>query len=524
MKGTKVILLILMILVVLTACKKEKTSWNSDWNFPLFNDTLRISDWVNDSTFSENTDNSIQVSLDRQIASVDFFNLVEIPDTFIIHTFTINFSSLLIAPGTQFVNEEEEHQFDLGDVVLSKARFKNGEAQIKIENPIEATVEFQIELPGVTKNGVVFSQTEMVPPKENGNSGSEIFTLDLSGYQIDMTGTDGDSYNTLRSRMTVRSSDDSEETTMTNQDIVIFEVTLRDLVLDYGKGYFGSEVIEEKTDFQIDLLNNITDGNLALSPINMSLFIENGIKAKAQLKVNELKNTNFENNAVALSHPKIGENININPAQGEFGNFTPSVYQLDFTPSNSNLNDFIENLGSNFILDLDVSLNPWGNSSLGNNEIFPESRVKVRLQSDFLLSAGAENLTFIDTFETDFENQEEALRVSQGDLIVKVGNSFPYEGEISIFLLNENHEEILFLDSDNIIAAGSTDDSEGTHSEVESELIFRLPNNVLANLSNLKFIRFKAVLNSSSYPDNIVYSNAELRINAYTNFKLKTEL
>ena len=524
MKQTRFIFFILIILAVVTACRKEKTTWDSEWNFPLFNDTLKISDWVNDSTFYENPDNSIQVRLDRQIANVDFFDLVEIPDTFIVHTFTINFSSLLIAPGTEFVNEEEEHQFDLNDVVLTKARFREGEAEIKIENPIEATVEFKIELPGVTKDGVVFSQTEIVPPKQGGNPGSETFTLDLSGYQIDMTGTNGDSYNTLRSKMTVRSTTDNEETIMTNQDVVLFEVTMRNLALDYAKGYFGSEVIEEETEFQIDLLNNITEGNLSLSPLNISMFIENGIKAKAQLKVNEFTNTNFENNTVALSHPKIGENININPAQGGIGNFTPSNYQLDFTPSNSNLNDFIENLGNNYNLDFSINLNPWENSSLGNNEIFPESRVNVRLQSDFLLSAGTENLTFIDTLETSFENQEEAFRVKDGDFVFKIENSFPYEGELTIYLLDENYDEILLLESDNIIAAGSTDESEGVHTAVESELLYRVPAHVLENLNTVKFIRFKAVLNSSSYPDNTVYKNAELRINAFTNFRLKTEL
>jgi hypothetical protein len=524
MSRKRLIVLLLVAANAFFSCRKENTSWETDWRLPIINDTLAINDLVNDSTLAVNADNSLQVRLQRRLATLDFFDLVEIPDTFIVQDFTINFSQLELPPGTVYVDEVDEHDFDLGDVVLTQARFAEGAAKIRIENPVETTVLFDIELPGVTLNGQTFQQSVAVPPAQNGQAGVRDFELPLAGHNVDLRGINGNQFNKLRSRMTARTSPDGPTVTITNQDIVIFRVQMDGLRLDYAKGYFGSQVIHDTAKVDAEILRNITDGSIAFEPLSAALTVSNGIKAKAQVRLNELNSINFNANTVALQHPIIGQKNNIDAAQGDASNLFPSQWSVLFDAANSNLNAFVENIGYNYEVDYSIFLNPWGNTSLGNDEIFPNSRVNVDLETDFLLGVGMQNLTLRDTFDFDFSQENNIAKVKEGTLVVEVENGFPFEGALSLRMLDDNSEEIGIIAGSQSLLAGTTDATAGLHGKQNSELRFELTPELVSQLEAIRSIEVNVQFNSITFPENILYANAELFIKAYCLFKLKTEL
>ncbi|MDG2440092.1 MAG: hypothetical protein P8M19_00355, partial [Crocinitomicaceae bacterium] len=62
-------LLALMALFLFTSCKKENTVWETDWSVPVINDTLSLSNLVNDSTLAE-TGGFYSVDLNRSLFDI----------------------------------------------------------------------------------------------------------------------------------------------------------------------------------------------------------------------------------------------------------------------------------------------------------------------------------------------------------------------------------------------------------------------------------------------------------------------
>src|SRR5690554_7615375 len=88
------------------------------------------------------------------------------------------------------------------------------------------------------------------------------------------------------------------------------------------------------------------------------------------------------------------------------------VFHLD--NSTGNLKGFLENLGSTYNVGYAITLNPYGNTSNGNDVLYPQSDVKVKLKANFPLLVGADDLTLQDTFAIDFKNDNKLLRVESG--------------------------------------------------------------------------------------------------------------
>ena len=516
--------LLIMVLSVVAACRKEKASWNSNWIFPLIKDTLAIENFVNDSTLSINADNSIQFTLHRDVFNIDLFSVVKIPDTTIQQTFAIGFSSLTLAPGTQYVNQTEEHYFDLGEPVLLQTRTKSGKAFITIQNPIPTMAIFQIDLPGVTKDGNEFSQTENVPAAVGGDPGIKTIELNLAGYAIDMTGQNQNLYNTLQSKMTVTTDSNGPTVTITNNDVVKFDVHFTDLIFDYAKGYFGHTNLTDTSLIELPALNAITDGTINLEEINFDVNVSNGIKVMAVGEITQLKSINQSGNEVSLIHPQLNSPFNIDPASGSWSTLAPFEYPINFNNTNSNIVPFLENIGNKYELGYQVEINPWGNISAGGDELYPQSRLKLALEANFPLSIGMDNLTVVDTFEVNLNEQPKAIRVVDGNFQLKVKNSFPFGGSMELHLLDASKNLISTISSTDVVDPAPINQTNDGHLLVENDLFFPVSETVVNELSEVHFITLVLSVNSNSWTNNQIYSNAAITFQLLTNFQLKTTL
>ncbi|MDX1652805.1 MAG: hypothetical protein R3277_09960 [Brumimicrobium sp.] len=517
-------LIIIIVAFSVLSCRKEPTSWQTDWISPVLNDSLSVADFVNDSTLEINPDNSVQVIFDRDIVSLNLSEIIQIPDTTIIQDFGISVSSLNLPPGTNFVDEIKEHDFDLEDAALLEARVKRGTAYITVSNPIQTKGIFKVQLPGVTKNGVTFSQTETVPAASGGIDGVKNFELDLSDYSINLRGENGDSYNKLQSKLTVTTDPNGPAVTITNQDTIKFKVEFKDMVVDYAKGYFGSSVLSDTTDLKLDFLSNIIDGAANLDDVYLDVTVSNGLKVVGQGKITLVESKNYANSVVILSHPEINQELNINPAQGNWSSIIPSERVITFEPGNSNILPFLENLGANYRLGYEIHINPWGNTSNGNDEIFPDSKLKLNLKTDFPLNVGLDNLTLKDTFEVDFNNDNRFMKVQSGSFVLKTKNYFPFGGNAELVLMDENYSVLGTVTSDQSIQPAPMETSGSAHLKVENELVFDVSEELAKDLPEIKYIVVQVKMNSTDFNNNQVYANARLKFILQTKFKLRAEL
>lgn len=518
------IFIFMAVLLVSMACRKEKTNWTSDWVVPIVNDSLLIKNYVNDSTLDINSDQSIQVIADRTLLNLDLSELINIPDTSIVQTFAISFASLELSPGFTFIDEVKEHEFTFDDVVLREARLKSGKAFIRIENPIPTKGIFTISLPGTEKNGQEFSHTETIDGGTIVEPGVGFITLDLSGYTIDMKGVDGDLYNMLQSKMNVKTDPNGPTVTITDQNIFRTNVEFKGLVVDYAKGYFGNITFSDTTTVNVDELSNVVGGAINVDDINLDLIISNGIDVRAQGNISLFESVNYSNNVVSLNHPYFDQNLNLNPATGQWQSLTPSELYFTFDNSTGNLKGFLENLGSTYNVGYAITLNPYGNTSNGNDVLYPQSDVKVKLKANFPLLVGADDLTLQDTFAIDFKNDNKLLRVESGRFILKSTNTFPFGAEVQLTLLDKHKNTLKVLNSNGKISPALTNGNTDGHIPIEEQIEFVVDEAVTEALIDTKYLMVRAQFSSTYLNNNVVYSNAALKFLLSSQLKLKVSL
>jgi hypothetical protein len=493
------------------------------------NDTISLKNLVNDSTLSVNSSGLLEVDLTRTVLDLGIEDFLELPDTLIVHSFNSTVPSINIPPGFTIVNEIEEHVLDLSGVQLKKIRISDGQIGLKVYNPLPTKTFFTVKLPGVTKNGITFEENYDAPSAIGSQPGVVSAVLNISGYDIDLTGIDGSNFNILQSLLVVSSDPVGPSIAVTNSQVFKVEADFANLQLDYARGYFGNKVIQDTSEFILDALSNITNGSVDLPSPSISIEVLNGIKVDARATFISLKNTNWSGNTVSLAGAQMGVPIFINAATGSWSNLQTSSESINFSGSNSNVEEYLENIGNTHQMGYKLELNPWGNTSGGWNEIFPNSRLKVKVHAQMPLSVGADGLTLADTFDLNLKQNLEKTHVESGSFVLNAANTFPLSASAELHLMNNQGEELFIVQSENKVLSavfGTLDVSSGLMKK-ESELIFILTPEVLVRLDEVKKVMVRAVFdtpnatgtgNQQMSVPNGVYMAVKLK----THFNLKT--
>jgi hypothetical protein len=516
---------IILTVAALVSCRKEKTVWNSDWVAPLVHDTLTLENMINDSTLAINTSNFLEVDLTRTLLDLGIDDIVGIPDTVISHDYSISAGSLNVPPGFSIVNDVQEHSLNVEDLQLKKIRVSDGKIKVKVYNPLGTQVFFVVQLPGVVKNGIEFEQNYSVPGGSMANPGFAEATLDISGYEIDLTGESGALYNILRSRLIINSDPAGPTVTVNTSHVFKVDAEFMDVKIDYARGYFGNKMIADTSTFYIDILNNVIAGSIDLPSSVVQFDIVNGMKVDAKATVTMVANTNYAGNTVNLTSGSINNPVFLDPATGSWSSLAPSTETLIFNSSNSNVENYLENLGSAHTIGYKVQLNPWGNTSGGWNEIFPNSRLKVKLKAQLPLTLGADGLTLQDTFDLDLSQDLEKSHVASGMFVVQATNAFPFSCGVVLYLMDANNNILHTVIGTQDIESGAygvVDPFDGLK-KMNSEVQFVLTENILNDLDKIKHVSIRAEFNS---PDPVSSANQPTSVpaGAFLAVKLKAKL
>ncbi len=486
--------ILLLLTILICSCKKKLTTWNTDWSAPIISDTISLSNLYNDSTLVSSNQTSIDLDLSRTILNLGLSDLVGFPDTTINQSFNLNFSLSNVPAGYTFANTIEEHSFDLNDVQLKKVDVSSGTIKLKVFNSIATKVYFKIILPGITKNGLAFEQIFFVNAGTNAQPGSAEELLDISGYSFDLRGVNGLGYNKLQSQLIITSDPTGPSVAISSNNDFSFLAELSGLKFSYAKGYFGNTLISETAEFLVPYFNSIVAGNLDLPSANLDFEIENGMKFGIKGKIMSAENTNSSGNTTQLVSSNLGSDFLISPATGSWNSLQTSSQHLIFSATNSNIESYLENFGSSHQLAYQLQLNPWGNVSGGNDEIFSNSRLKIKIKSQIPLIVGADGLTLRDTFNIDLKQNSNKTHAKTGLLSLSATNAFPLACEPILYLLNENGSILYTINATSQIYSsllGSLNTQSGLF-EKSSLLDFVLTEDIVKNLDNIKKIVLQA--------------------------------
>jgi hypothetical protein len=525
----KKIIYILLFGALITSCKKEATVWESDWNAPIVNDTLTLANLVNDSTLVESPSNFYELDLTRTLFDFDINEVVTIPDT-TIEKSTDNgaWANLPIPAGESLMDladldSIEEHELLLDDVQLKKVILKTGKFTFKIANPFETIIYFKLRLPGYSLNGTPYSEIYAVPAGSVANPYIFNKVLDLEGYHIDLTGENGSDYNKFITVIDASTGADAGTTNFGNEHVINIEVSIEDVQIDYARGYFGNRLISETTEIDLEELKIYKSGLLDLSTLSLGFEVENGLKVGAQGTLNSAMNENTLGTVVSLTGGPMGNAFNMDPATGSWGTLAPSGNMLTFTSSNSNIESYLENLGSKHTLSYQFLLNPWGNTSGSWDEIFPSSRLKVKLHAQMPLAIGMDNLVLSDTFAIDLTQNVDKTHIKSGEIVLNASNAFPFSADVSLMLLDANGNLLHTVLGTELLQASQFGDYSSVYdfNVANSEVIFALTEEAVADIDNVKFIIVKSKFNSLD-PGTNTSEQMIIPIDAFLSVKLKT--
>lgn len=449
---TKIILILLLIGSI--SCKKERKplSWNVDALLPVFYGDLSINDLLSDTLLEINNDNSVQLKFTSNVYRLDFDSLVNIPDTTIEKAYTIPFlAGLDCSPGQTFVSEPEDVSLTIDEVELTQVKIKKGVVNYSLSSNIQAEVIYDYTISNAyNQNGESFVKRLVVPPSNSSNS-NLVGSFDLSGYTIDLRGTNQNAYNTLSTLIQIKLSENHPgNITITNEDSVLITNTITNLEIDFAKGYFGSQtttIASNKN--ELKQMQSILGGSIDLAQVGIDLSIVNGIGADATFSINNLNSISSTSN-IPLVHSIIGSENNLNRAQNNGVDIVPYVYSTELNSNNSNIEQWIENLPDSILYGLDLELNPLGNIAGHNDFIYSNSPFEINMGVDMPLSFIANDLILVDTIAIDVQNIENVLK---GKFLFEIENGFPLNATLSL----QNSEGGNELFANNIIESGVTD-------------------------------------------------------------------
>ncbi len=506
------VLLLFIFISLLMSCSKAPANWDTQVSTPLVRATLGLDNLVADSLIQINDDQSVGIRLKRDILTFKVDSLVEIPADTVERKFSISpLASFTLNPGQTFYQTNDEFEFNSIEAQLSEAIIKNGILKFHAENTIPNPLDFVLEIPGASLNGVVLQIETTVPGSSSGQNGILNFEIDLTNYTLDLTGTSQYGYNSLSVNFRLTIPQDGGTVTVFNPDFVKLQLTYSGLEVAYAKGYLGTINQNVKEGSSLSDFKKFNEAILDLENSTAELIFSNGFGVDIQAHVSQIKGWNTsKNTSLSLQSSFIGNTINLSRASYPSDRIIPfeKFYLLD--NGNSNLDEMLELLPDSIQILANIDVNPFGNISNYNDFVSYESTIKCAIDAYIPLTLSLSNLTLRDTAAFEFTD-DDTFVISDGKLFVVAANGFPANIKLSLQALDENNMVLInldnYLEGDGLII-GRTDNTPKN-----SILKYSLNEAVTLVLKQATKIAITADFETTNYPDRITFtSNDSLNI------------
>lgn len=521
---TKQLLFITLTLVLLLNCKrKEDTSWDIDVLSPVVKTTLTIDDLVEDSILSINSDNTVDLDYNFSFSPINEKFFLKVPDTTLKASYGFPFlSPVTLSPGFQFVNDPAENEFDLGDAKINYMEVATGELAYRIESEIaEVTYYNYTILKTDDGNGNLFTKTISVPAGSRTSPAVVSGSFKFDGYSFDLTGSAGNKFNTFESIVLVNIDNSGSPVLVSNLDSVRIENKLVSLKPAYVRGYLGqTSFTDGPTANNFTVFDQIISGTIDLDSVNIYTKIKNYIGAEVQVKMNQVISTNTSTgNNVPLTHSSIGNVINLNRAIDNGNSITPSVYRIDYTKANSNIDLMIENLADVMTTQVEASLNPLGNISSGNDFLYFDKVIDADFHINLPLKFIANDLRLRQ--EIDLNIDDNSNPVHDALISIYAENGFPFDAEVQIYLYDLGNNIIDSILVSGIVSSATTDIDNKVVSPVNSVLKYAIPTDKMDLINANSKIVLDIIFNTNSSTHTTIYKDYYMKLKLVTDMNLE---
>jgi len=236
----------------------------------------------------------------------------------------------------------------------------------------------------------------------------------------------------------------------------------------------------------------------------MAFSIRNAVGVDAQIDIAEISNYNQLTQAsVALEHPTLFEPLNITRAQDNGGVVDAFEYNFNVNSSNSNLDAFFENLPSQFQLQGDVTINPLGNVSDGNDFVYTDDALQAGFRVDVPLKIGLQNIHLADTLFLTNAAPDIPLN---GKLLLWISNGYPVETSVSLYII-ENGQRVTLAEG-MLINSATPSSTPNAPLAAESWIEIETTESTLSKLNEENPLLIDVVLHTPGAPTPVgLYAN-----------------
>jgi len=232
--------------------------------------------------------------------------------------------------------------------------------------------------------------------------------------------------------------------TLKTSDYFTINARFNNISIEYARGYFGTQNYLFGPDTSnFDFFKKIIGGSINLEDVDFNLIIENGFGIDAQLKFKKIGCINTRTgNTIYLNSNIIGQPINVTRALETGQQIKPVVpTKYTFNLDNSNIKSMIENLPDKMTYNIDITSNPLGNVSSGNDFYYYGNDLKAILKFEMPLSLIANNLIIGDSVNFNLEKPENNP-VNYGTFTLIADNGFPFSALLQIYMIGPQNTVI----------------------------------------------------------------------------------
>lgn len=452
---------LLLLLTIGSGCRKDPppASWDVDVLGPVLTTQFTLSDIIPDSIQTVAANGLITIVYNEDLFAVDLDTVLAIPDTNFRYpyAFPLPGNDVFALPaGFPVISQNNLIRFNLPDLALSYLELREGTIDLNMKNKMASRVLGDFSLPSaVFANGPSILQASV----EAGTPANPAFstsTRDLAGVRFDLRGPFFNDVNTLSTNVAAQLDPAGSGALVSNQDSVVIDVSYRNLIPQYARGYFGSRTLSIGPETNgIALFDGFLSGTLSLDQVRLRLKVENGVGVDLRVRLNQFQAANTTTGATAnLLHAITQGPINLNRALDLGNGFQPSLYQNELDNSDSNIGALLEILPDEFRYDLDIELNPLGDISNGNDFLYFDSKLKARLELEVPLSIIATDLVLENVVKPDLPGDAENPLIQRGELNVIATNGFPLEARMVLDIVDRDRNLLSQVPVDGVLAAG----------------------------------------------------------------------
>jgi len=499
----KLSLTLIIFITTLISCSVDGTNWDVDATAPVVETKLDLTNLIGDENLSIGTDSSVNIAIDAPLYTFNIDTLSNLSLAKSVYAYVWTYPTVTLPGGAGIPGLTSSLDITGTDIRLSRFDIKHGKLRCTFKSNLSQPLIFRYYIPGVTKNGIMLELIDTLPGKTSPTDTVVAITdFTIDDYQINLTGNQGDDFNSLTAYVDVMTIAGNPGVTISNgQTLFKTETEIIDLTPQYAKGYLGQYNFDQaNTTTNLEGLQMIRSGLVDVENINLSLTFHNTIGSDISFHPIEIKATNTRNGQmVILTNSVIGTTININRAIENLSVLNPVTetnYTFNINSGNSNIEQILELLPDQLSLLADVELNPYGNVSGYTDFFYYDYPAYIQMQLNMPLKLSATNLLLVDTIDNPFTGLEILNPISDGEFIVRVENKFPLQSDLQLYLLDGSGAVMDSLFASTLVAAAPLDINNRVIQATTTDLSIPVTSNRIQLLKSASKIKLKAVFNT----------------------------